>query len=333
MTWVGKMATAFDDLEDLYSDHYTRLVRHAHSKLHDHAAAEDFVHESFLRAAERVDLTAVDNPRAYLTKVLDNAIANGFRGKSRIIVGLDESMPDPKSDVGAAFDLEERRRLVSESMTSLAPRQSRILGFFAEGKTLAQIAELEQTTRHKISCVVTRAKENLGKELIRRGFVPGAVPTASFPRVRMGFAQFKLRLADLIDRFDRGNVIQAALAATIAAGGVGAPITQGVDQPVLSTVPAITAPLDIDPTLLAGNVADMSQSVLGQAERSVSPKAMKLVGGIGRHHGDPPPDDDPLPPIDGVSPPPPEDVIEETTDLVVAIYDVTMECLETDLCL
>ena len=107
----------------------------------------------------------------------------------------------------------------------------------------------------------------------------------------------------------------------------------GADPQLVSTVPAVSAPVDIDPAVLAGNISSVSQSVLGSTKH-VAPRAMsKAMRAIDRQHPDPPPDDDPLPPNDGVSPPPPQEVIEDTADLVVVIYDITVECLETDLCL
>lgn len=311
------MATAQQDLEDLYSQHYELLVRHARSRLRDPSEAEDFVHDSFVRAAESVDLNSVDNPRSYLVRVVDNAIFNAYRRNSRIVIGgIDGDVADPDSYVGKDHEKEEARRLVGESMKTLAPRHRRILGMFAGGVPLADIAMAEASTSHKISCIITRAKENLGRELVRRGFVPGVVPTTSFPRVRGLLADARMRIGSLLERLDKEAVMQTVLAATVvAAGAGGSTLSNNAEASQPPPTESIGAKLPVDTVPLPSDVAAAVTDLTSVAQdlQSTARKAVRPFEGGRRDSGPPPDEEGPLPEPD--IGPDPNEVVDEVVDV------------------
>lgn len=309
------MATDLEDLKSLYIEHYSPLLRRAERKLADRTEAEDFVHESFLRAAERVDLSGVNNPRAYLMKVLDNAISNGIRANAKISVGLGELEVVDVREVGSAFDLAERRRLVSEALNALIPKQQRVLEMFSQGTSLATIADLEKSTRHKVSCTLTRAKENLGKELIRRGFVPGVVPTAAFPRMRLALTNIRVRLFDFVGKLERSAAIPAALVATVALTSPLGPISR---VPAAAAPPSVSSKLPVDPSSLIG-ASNRVASAISTATHQVAPLlGMAKRAGMGRSQPNEPAPDDPFGPL-GHDPTP------QTGDLVQTVQTLAAD--------
>lgn len=84
--------SAFTELETLWHEHHNAMVRHARIKVGPEAA-EDLVQDAFCNALKAMlgDDMILDNPRAWLFRILRNRIIDHFRSRGRM---LDHSLDD-----------------------------------------------------------------------------------------------------------------------------------------------------------------------------------------------------------------------------------------------
>ncbi|MEL7264135.1 MAG: sigma-70 family RNA polymerase sigma factor [Planctomycetota bacterium] len=138
-----------NDAARLVHRYQSALLAFALSRLHDHAAAQDAVQETFLRlakcCAEGVPFGSDDHARAWLYTVCRQRIADMLRKKATTPQSVDGTKfqdcvavadpPDP-------LQQQEMQRRLRESLQRLSPRQEQVLRLrLCEGMPYAEIAQ------------------------------------------------------------------------------------------------------------------------------------------------------------------------------------------------
>lgn len=212
-------------LEGLYRRHFDQMVRRARTKLRDARDAEDVVQDSFLRIAERVDLSGVQNTSAYLSTVVNHEVVGRVRKhrqtRSPASAGIENAADPLAPDVAEGYARQEEVRILAAALDTLKPRQRRVLRLHSEGRTVRQIAALEGTSSHAISCVLDRAKEKLRREARGRGLIP--IFVALGMRVRARLRELRLRALEHAGRPDHSITQAVAIAGVFAVVGIFPP--------------------------------------------------------------------------------------------------------------
>ena len=151
-------------LRSIYERHYDYLLTVAAALLHDIHAAEDVVHDSFVKLSESRHLL---NPRGslkwYLVTCVSNRARDRLRSRQYGTVGLDESLSLPDQACGpvsTAICNEEMQSLAAALM-QLPYEQREVVVLHTRGRmTFKAIAELQQET---IKTVQSRYRYGLGK--------------------------------------------------------------------------------------------------------------------------------------------------------------------------
>ncbi|MHC4166259.1 MAG: RNA polymerase sigma factor [Planctomycetota bacterium] len=137
-------------LRRIYEKYYDYLLTVATALLHDVNAAEDVVHDSFLKLSERTHLL---NPRRslkwYLVACVSNRARDVLRGRGRKAVGLDESLslPSKASSPASAAIRNEEMQIISDALEQLPYEQREVVVLRTRGRmTFKAIAELRQVS-------------------------------------------------------------------------------------------------------------------------------------------------------------------------------------------
>ncbi len=89
--------SAHNGLDAVYREHFGGLMRVAFLMLGSNDAAEDLVHDVFLRCADR--LATLDDPQSYLRVAVVNACRREFRRRSRLSdLGVETAGPVPTAE-------------------------------------------------------------------------------------------------------------------------------------------------------------------------------------------------------------------------------------------
>lgn len=141
------------------------------------ADAQEAVQESYLRYIERAP-AEVENPKAYLSAILENVLHTSKRGSGKFEIPSDEiaNSPFPALSPEQEYELAERKAQTQQALSDLKPSQRRVLLLLSEGLTPREIAPILWMTPHAVSARELRAKANLRIALIKRGFVPVGMP-------------------------------------------------------------------------------------------------------------------------------------------------------------
>ena len=151
-------------LRRIYEKYYDYLLTVAIALLHDVNAAEDVVHDSFVKLSESAHLV---NPRRSLKWYLVVCVSNRARDKIRArryeTVGLDESLslPSGASEQASAAICNEQMQLISDALKQLPYEQREVVVLHTRGRmTFKAIAELRQVS---IKTVQSRYRYGLDK--------------------------------------------------------------------------------------------------------------------------------------------------------------------------
>lgn len=153
------------DFQRLYSDNYLKLVRQATFLLGDVSAAEDLAQEAFIRL-HRTNLTNVENPQAWLAKVINNLCYDYMRseGSRR---RREEKFFQPEYQASVSFtssaenlvmDMEEIR-LVKQALLKLQPRDRLVLLMRFSGYGYDEIAATTEMNKSSVGTILARARE------------------------------------------------------------------------------------------------------------------------------------------------------------------------------
>jgi RNA polymerase sigma-70 factor (ECF subfamily) len=137
-------------LRRIYEKYYDYLLTVATALLHDVNAAEDVVHDSFLKLSESAHLL---NPRHnlkwYLVACVSNRARDKLRGRRRKAVILDESLPlqSQASEPASIAIRNEQMQIVSNALEKLPYEQREVVVLHTRGRmTFKAIAKLQQVS-------------------------------------------------------------------------------------------------------------------------------------------------------------------------------------------
>ena len=137
-------------LRRIYEKYYDYLLTVATALLHDVNAAEDVVHDIFLKLSESPHLL---NPsrslKWYLVACVSNRARDRLRGRRHRTVGLDESLclPSGVSEPVSAAIYNEEMQLISVALEQLPYEQREVVVLRTRGRmTFRAIAELRQVS-------------------------------------------------------------------------------------------------------------------------------------------------------------------------------------------
>jgi len=144
-----------DGFEQAYRAHFAPLMRVAFLLTGSNAAAEDAVHEVFLRCAGRLD--TLDHPTSYLRTAVVNECRTQHRRRLRAAAAAEPSDAD-----ALPHDLVELR----DALAGLAPRQRAavVLRYFVDLPE-AEIAEVLGCRPATVRSLVHRALTHLREVL------------------------------------------------------------------------------------------------------------------------------------------------------------------------
>ncbi len=138
-----------------YREHFPALIKVAHLMLDSAAAAEDAVHEVFLRCAPR--LPELDHPRSYLRRSLINECRKQLRhGRRQRVDRVEVAAEDLPHDV-----LETRRAL---GVLSERQRAAVVLRYFVDIPDV-EIARILDCRPATVRSLLHRALKQLEEEL------------------------------------------------------------------------------------------------------------------------------------------------------------------------
>ena len=137
-------------LRRIYEKYYDYLLTVATALLHDVDAAEDVVHDTFVKLSESAHLV---NPRRslkwYLVACVSNRARDVLRGRRRKTVSLDESLSLSSGSRGpvSAAVCNEEMRILSGALRQLPYEQREVVVLRTRGRmTFKAIAEMRQVS-------------------------------------------------------------------------------------------------------------------------------------------------------------------------------------------
>jgi RNA polymerase sigma-70 factor (ECF subfamily) len=151
-------------LRRIYEKYYDYLLTVATALLHDVTAAEDVVHDIFLKLSESPHL--LDPRRSlkwYLVACVSNRARDRLRGRRHRTVGLDESLSLPGKACGPASVAirNEEMQIISDALQQLPYEQREVVVLRTRGRmTFRAIAESRQVS---VRTVHSRYRYGLNK--------------------------------------------------------------------------------------------------------------------------------------------------------------------------
>jgi len=149
LAWRFKKGSR-EALRRIYEKYYDYLLTVATALLNDVHAAEDVVHDSFLKLSESAHLL---NPRRslkwYLVACVSNRARDKIRGRRHKAVGLDKSLSLPSRTRGpaSAAICNEQMQFITDALKQLPYEQREVMVLHTRGKmTFKAIAELQQVS-------------------------------------------------------------------------------------------------------------------------------------------------------------------------------------------
>ena len=153
-------------LEQLYDEHYVRLVRLSVLLLGDAGRAEEVVQDAFVAVYQRLERpgpSGVDDVPAYLRQT----VVNRSRSTLRHLRVVDRHAPRPPMDAPGADDAvlrDDRRRAVLEALRRLPRRQREVLAL----RHYLDLSEREIAATLGISQGAVKSHASRGSAALRR---------------------------------------------------------------------------------------------------------------------------------------------------------------------
>lgn len=162
---------AHPDIEELYVAHRESLFKFLFRLTGDRSAAEDALHEAFLRLAQKPPRRR-DNLRAWLFTVAANVARDGIRADGRrhklLSAGADRvPIADPPEKPDRAVERSEVEQLVWSLLDVATPKERTVLLMREEGFTHREIAGAVGTTTKSVGTIIARALRKLARRLAR----------------------------------------------------------------------------------------------------------------------------------------------------------------------
>ncbi len=142
-----------EDVQELYRQHGPALLAYGTSLLGDFAAAEDVLHQIFLKLLTMKALP--EGPRLYLFKAVRNRCLNVMRGRQRLTSLDQEWLIKPAGMMEAGLEVEK-------AIAELPPEQREVLVMRIWGEmTLAEIAAVLEIPANTVASRYRYALEKL----------------------------------------------------------------------------------------------------------------------------------------------------------------------------
>ena len=154
-----------NDFHEAYKLHADALFRFSFFKLSDREKAKDIVQDTFVRYWEYVAADGqVDNVKAFLYRIANNAIIDNHRKKKEISLDiLEEDGFDPmdtESHHTMARSLDSKRAL--ELVNNLKDKEREVILLrYVEGLSVKEIAEVLDERENTVSVKIHRALKEL----------------------------------------------------------------------------------------------------------------------------------------------------------------------------
>lgn len=145
-----------------YSRHRQELVDYARRFSGDDGAAEDIVHEAWLKMDQHVEPSAVREPLAYLKRVVRNLAVDLARGRKRrktdggdAVDHVSHSHADAAPLQDAVLSGRQEMKLVLAAIAEMPERQKRaIIAYSFDGLTIREVADLLGVSRTTVHCLI-----------------------------------------------------------------------------------------------------------------------------------------------------------------------------------
>lgn len=148
----------------IYEKYHDYLLTVATALLNDVNAAEDVVHDSFLKLSESAHLL---NPRRslkwYLVACVSNRARDQIRGRRNKVASLDGSLPlqSEAYEPASAAIRNEQMKIISDALEQLPYEQREVVVLHTRGRmTFKAIARLQQVS---VRTIHSRYRYGLGK--------------------------------------------------------------------------------------------------------------------------------------------------------------------------
>ncbi len=158
------MAAEPEGYRAFVAQYSTRLLRTAWLLTGDWLSAEDLVQEALARAWPKwAAIERVDNPGAYVSKIVVNVYLNGRRRRRLEVWPLPEDVPDLRD----ALEVRDQRQALLVALRGLAPRQRAVIALrYFDDLTERQVAEA-------LGCSIGTVKSTAARALRALREMPG----------------------------------------------------------------------------------------------------------------------------------------------------------------
>lgn len=158
-------ATAKVGIDALYRAHYLALVRLAVQLVDDVESAEDVVQDVFAALHRRGDLTALDDPKRYLTSAVVNRARSALR-RRRVARAFRPAREQPVEAADASSLRAAERARVLAALGRLPRRQREVvvLRYYAD-LPVREVAAVLRIAPSAVSSSLSRALTSLTKHL------------------------------------------------------------------------------------------------------------------------------------------------------------------------
>ncbi len=142
--------------EDFYRREYPGLYRYALYLVSDEDTAREICQETFIRWFEQDDKCSVENPRAWLKKVLSHQAYSFFRYRKKN-QGLKEKMLSEYIEDRTTMDDDILRIEVEEVLAGMKGRDQVLLKMRMAGMSYSEMAEALDVSMSSIGTLLARA--------------------------------------------------------------------------------------------------------------------------------------------------------------------------------
>jgi len=148
----------------IYNKHYTELYRFLLKQREMHGDVADLLQDVFTKLYKELQSGSnIENPRAWLYKVLINSIRTNYQlDKNRSIKNKEIFINSPKStNLHESFETNERRNIVIQAIAKMPDKEKNILLLYHEGFTYQEMSDIMNIAYSSIGTYVARAVEKL----------------------------------------------------------------------------------------------------------------------------------------------------------------------------
>lgn len=147
--------------EEFYRQEYPGLYRYALYLVSDEDTAREICQETFMRWFEQDGKNSIENPRAWLKKVLSHQAYSYFRYRKKT-EGLKEKILSEYTETRATLDDDILRMEVEEVMAGLNGRDQILLKMRMAGMSYAEMAEALDVSISSVGTLLARALKRFG---------------------------------------------------------------------------------------------------------------------------------------------------------------------------